>query len=208
MEDIVSCDVKVCGSSEIQVASVDPQMGKAVDVWERLPKDNLTYKVHKAVKTNLEKGFTFLFLRCGSIYQALSFPPIFQKNKNDENREAININIIMLDSISRPHFHRTMPKATEALRKIKEDSTIKATSLDFELAQSIGQQTFENLRPFFCGVLKGALTKLFFLSCEFIYNCTVLLTVTGLEIKKKLPSRLLATIRGKMVAKCKNAVAR
>ncbi|XP_022808588.1 uncharacterized protein LOC111345563 [Stylophora pistillata] len=154
MQHIVSCDVKVCGSSEIQVASVNPQLGKAVDDWETLPKDNLSYKVQEAVKTNLEKGFTFLFLRCGYIYQALSFPPILEENENAKGRSAINVNIIMLDSVSRPHFYRIMPKATKALPKIKEDSTIMATFLDFELVQSIGQQTFENLRPFFSGVLK------------------------------------------------------
>ena len=43
-----------------------------------------------------------------------------------------------------------------------QDPNIKATALDFELAQSIGQQTFENLRPFFSGVLKGELTMVFF----------------------------------------------
>ena len=161
MEHHVSCDVKVCGSSEIQMASVNPEMGKAVDDWETLPKEKVTYKVKEAVKTNLERGFHFLFLRCGGIFQALSFPPIFQKNENDEDRGAINVNIIMLDSISRPHFYRTMPKATEAFKKISEDSAIKAMFLDFELVQSIGQQTFENLRPFFCGVLKGASTKFF-----------------------------------------------
>ncbi|XP_078343835.1 uncharacterized protein LOC144629491 [Oculina patagonica] len=60
----------------------------------------------------------------------------------------------MLDSISRPHFYRILPRAVEALRKIVQDPNIKGTALDFELVQSIGQQTFENLRPFFSGVLK------------------------------------------------------
>ncbi|CAH3133546.1 unnamed protein product [Pocillopora meandrina] len=154
MEHHVSCDVKLCGSSEIQMASVNPQMGKAVDDWETLPKEKVTYKVQEAVKTNLENGFNFLFLKCGNIYQALSFPPIFKEKENAEGRSAINVNIIMLDSISRSHFYRTMRKATEALKKISEDPKIKSTYLDFELVQSIGQQTFENLRPFFSGVLK------------------------------------------------------
>ena len=88
----MSCDVKVCGSSEIQMASVNPEMGKAVDDWETLPKEKVTYKVKEAVKTNLERGFHFLFLRCGRIFQALSFPPIFQKNENDEDIGAVNVN--------------------------------------------------------------------------------------------------------------------
>ena len=87
----VSCDVKVCGSSEIQMASVNPQMGIAVDDWETIPKRKVTFKVQETVKTNLERGFHFLFLRCGRIFQALSFPPIFQKNENDEDIGAVNV---------------------------------------------------------------------------------------------------------------------
>ena len=68
----------------------------------------------------------------------------------------------MLDSISRPHFYRILQRAAESLRKIVQDPNVKATVLDFELVQSIGQQTFENLRPFFSGVLKGELTAVFF----------------------------------------------
>ena len=85
----------------------------------------------------------------------LSFPPTFKKVEDGKSRSAININVIMLDSISRPHFYRSLPRAVKAFRTITEDPNIKATALDFELDQSIGQQTFENLRPFFSGVLKG-----------------------------------------------------
>ena len=184
MEHHVSCDVKLCGSSEIQMASVNPQMGKAVDDWETLPKEKVTYKVQEAVKTNLENGFNFLFLKCGNIYQALSFPPIFKENENAEGRSAINVNIIMLDSISRPHFYRTMRKATEALKKISEDPTIKATALDFELVQSIGQQTFENLRPFFSGVLKGVLTKFFIVYNLLLITCLQFAWCSGHKLKR------------------------
>ena len=41
------------------------------------------------------------------------------------------------------------------LRRIAQDPDIKATALDFELLQSVGQQTFDNMRPFFSGVIKG-----------------------------------------------------
>ena len=123
--------------------------------------------MQEAIKTNLERGFSFLFLRCGSNFQALTFPPTFKKVEDGKSRSSININVIMLDSISRPHFYRTLPRVIGALRKITEDPNIKASALDFELDQSIGQQTFENLRPFFSGVLKGGfsvLCSLYFLS--------------------------------------------
>ena len=156
----LSCDANVCGWwSSIQIASVSPEMGKAVSDWKTLAKDTLTAEVQEAVKTNLEKGFSFLFLRCsykvGSIFQTLTFPPILKQVVDAQRKRGVDINVVMIDSISRPHFYRIMPKAVEALRKIVQDPDIKATALDFELVQSIGQQTFENLRPFFSGVLKG-----------------------------------------------------
>ena len=156
----LSCDAKVCGSSDIQIACVNPEMGKAVSDWKPLPNDSITDKVQEAVKTNLERGFSFLFLKCGKIFQVLTFPPVLKKVAEGKSRSLININVIMLDSISRPHFHRILPRAVESLRKIEQDPNIKATALDFELVQSIGQQTFENLRPFFSGVLKGVLSFL------------------------------------------------
>ena len=135
--------------------SVDPEMGKAVSDWKALPNDAITATVQEAIKINLEEGFSFLFLKCGSIFQVLSFPPIFERVENSNWRSGINVNVIVLDSISRPHFYRILPRSVQALRDISHDSNSKATVLDFELAQSIGHQTFENMRPFFCGVLKG-----------------------------------------------------
>lgn len=137
------------------MASVDPQMGKSVTNWNTLSKDRLAASVQEAMKTNQERGFDFLFLRCGSNLQVFSFPPIFKKVEDGKTRNNINVNVIMLDSISRPHFYRTMPRVVGAFKKINEDANIKARALDFELDQSIGQQTFENIRPFFSGVLKG-----------------------------------------------------
>ena len=161
----LSCDAKVCGSSDIEIASFNPAMGKAVSDWKPLPKDTITANVQEAVKTNLERGYSFLFLRCGEIFQVLTFPPILKKVAEGKSKSRININVIMLDSISRPHFYRILPRAVESLRKIVQDPNIKATVLDFELVQSIGQQTFENLRPFFSGVLKG--------ECGFVCSCNL-----------------------------------
>ena len=125
-------------------------------------------KVQESVETNLERGFSFLFLRCGSIFQVLTFPLVLKKVEEGKSKGGININVIMLDSISRPHFYRILPRAVESFRKIVQDTNIKATVLDFELVQSIGQQTFENLRPFFSGVLKGERSFL----CYCYLGCT------------------------------------
>ena len=152
----LSCDAKVCGSSRVEMGSINPNMGK-ISEWMPLSKENIIITVQKAVERNRKNGFGFLFIRCGDILQVLTFPPMLQKVEAGGNRKNINVNVISLDSISRPHFYRILPRAVEALRKISNDPNIMATALDFELFQSVGQQTFDNLRPFFSGVIKGKL---------------------------------------------------
>lgn len=148
------CNAEVCGSSDVEMGSVNSEMGK-VTQWTPVSNETITTAVEEAVKTNRENGFGFLYIRCGDILQSLTFPPILQKAENGSERSNINVNVIVLDSIARPHFYRILPRSVAALRKIAQDPEIKVTALDFELFQSVGQQTFDNMRPFFSGVIKG-----------------------------------------------------
>lgn len=150
----LSCDATVCGSSDLRIGSINPEMGKITE-WTPLPNETITATVQEAVNTNRKNGFGFLFIRCGHILQALTFPPMLKNLESGGNRTGINVNVVMLDSISRPHFYRILPRAVEALQKISWDRNIRANVMDFELFQSVGQQTFDNLRPFFSGVMKG-----------------------------------------------------
>ena len=89
----LSCEAKVCGSSDIYIASFNPEMGKAVSDWKLMPKDTITANVQEAVKMNLERGFSFLFLGwdCRSIFQVLTFPPILKKIVEGKSKSHINI---------------------------------------------------------------------------------------------------------------------
>ena len=129
-------------------------MGKVTD-WIPTSKVTITGTVQEAVKTNQKNGFGFLYIKCGNILQSLIFPPILKKVENDSERNNINVNVVVLDSVARPHFYRILPRSVAVLRRIAQDPDIKATALDFELFQSVGQQSFDNLRPFFSGVIKG-----------------------------------------------------
>ncbi|KAJ7389022.1 ligand-gated sodium channel [Desmophyllum pertusum] len=60
---------------------------------------------------------------------------ILKKVEDGKKRSGININVIVLDSISRPHFYRTLPRAVEAFKKINEDPNIKATAMDLNLSR-------------------------------------------------------------------------
>lgn len=129
-------------------------MGKVTD-WFPVSKENITLAVQDAVETNRKNEFGFLYIRCGDILQSLTFPPILKKADKGSVRSKINVNVIVLDSIARPHFYRILPRSVAALRRIARDPRIKVTALDFELFQSVGQQTFDNMRPFFSGIIKG-----------------------------------------------------
>ncbi|EDO47581.1 predicted protein [Nematostella vectensis] len=74
-----------------------------------------------------------------------------RKTRNPGVPMSMNINIVLLDSIARPHFYRVMRKSVSALRDVVYRESVNATVLDFEMFQAVGQHTFENLRPLFSG---------------------------------------------------------
>ena len=150
----ITCNAEICGTSDVEIGSTDPYMG-IITKWSPYSRKLLTATVQKAVETNRKNGFGYLFIRCGNILQSLIFPPILKKVKDGTERSNINVNVIVLDSIARPHFYRILPRSVAALRKIAQDQEIRVTALDFELYQSVGQATFDNMRPFFSGIIKG-----------------------------------------------------
>ena len=155
-------------------------MGKVTE-WTLLSKEKLTLTVQEAVESNRKNGFGFLYIRCGDILQSLTFPPILKKEENDNERSNINVNVIVLDSVARPHFYRILPRSVAVLRMIAQDPEIKVTALDFELFQSFGQHTFDNMRPFFSGVIKGE-------------SCKVPLTFSLLSVRFDCSTPLACTL--------------
>ena len=156
--DKLSCHASVCPSGEaIQMGEVDIDVG-TVAKWDRIDRSqNMQNIVLRAVNNSLKNGFAYLFLKCGKNLQAVVFPPKLQQSnlRKPPQDERINVNIVVLDSVSRPHFYRVLPMSTRALRTIANDKDIPATALDFELFQSVGQNTFDNMRPMFSGVKGG-----------------------------------------------------
>ena len=62
-----------------------------------------------------------------------------------------NINVIVLDSISRAHFHRIFPKTSSLMKEINEQSKHKSRILDFKKFQSLAPFTFVNVKSFMTG---------------------------------------------------------
>ena len=106
------CNAEVCGSSNITIGSLNAAMGKVTD-WIPTSKETITGTVQEAVETNQKNGFGFLYIKCGDILQSLIFPPILKEAENDSQRNNINVNVVVLDSVARPHFYRILPRSVE-----------------------------------------------------------------------------------------------
>jgi len=134
------------------MAVIDADIG-IVTTWQTINPFN-TENARKFVDTRLHNN-DFAFLKCQNTLQVLVFPPKVHRNKTADNRKHININLLVLDSVARPHFFRMMRKSVETMRKVVYDGSIPATVLDFELFQSISMHTFDNMRPLFSGIVQG-----------------------------------------------------
>jgi len=84
------------------------------------------------------------------IGQLLILPPTNDGPKPESNKK-ININIVLLDSTSRSHFYRSLPKTLQLIEKINSDPTNAAEILDFELFQAVNGHTNQNLYALFTG---------------------------------------------------------
>ena len=159
----VRCDLTACGGNPVQVITIDPEYGILDDIerWYKFATaKSLEYFIPDYVMKNSFKGLQFCYLRCRHptrqefIKQILSFPPIMEEFEKPDvllNKNVLNFNILVLDSVSRAHFYRSLPETVRTMRNIVNDNSKRATVLDFELMQSTAPYTFYNMRSFMSG---------------------------------------------------------
>ena len=160
----IQCNISPCKGNPVTATGIHPSEGR-VDK----EKEEHRFTTSKALENflahfvivNTLRSFSFCFLSCKTsgkknISQILTFPPILETENSEflpsEKSEApINLNIVVLDSVSRAHFYRSLPKTVETLRHIVYNESVNATALDFELLQSTAPYTFHNIRAFMSG---------------------------------------------------------
>ena len=90
------------------------------------------------------------------IGQMFLIPPVpenkYEQPSKEENRK-ININMIMIDSVARSHFYRSLPQTISTFSQINQYRHVKAEVLDFEMFQSLEGHTAENIHGLFTGKL-------------------------------------------------------
>ncbi|OCT94337.1 hypothetical protein XELAEV_18012005mg [Xenopus laevis] len=86
--------------------------------------------------------------------QLLILPPVLKvhnKHLGQSQKSLVNINILLLDSVSRHHFYRTLPKTIHTFKELNKHSLQHGRIFDFELVQAIKGRTFESLQALFGG---------------------------------------------------------
>ena len=166
----INCTMKVCKGRPVSVAVVDHDYGIARKHKYYYDIESLQRGVQKAVSKSIRHGINFVFLSCTKttnktdrmkVEQILPIPLIFenierkrQNNRKGNNAPGIlppNINVMVLDSISRAHFQRALPHTAKVLKAINRSSRSGATVLDFKLFQSLAPFTFVNIKSFMSG---------------------------------------------------------
>ncbi len=127
---------------------------------------------------NVKNGFSFCLLRCVKndeiIDQLLTFPPQLlrsyreklrgkremntrgkrksRRKQREKEGKLFNINIVVLDSVSRNHFYRMLNKTVNTLRQ--EALGRDVLVLDYEFLQSLAPYTYTNIKALFTGSIE------------------------------------------------------
>ena len=158
--EIRSYVVYRCRKNTVYVGSLDPSTGQ--QAWRTFSSSVF----NSVVVQSSRNGFNFCLFRCvrtntsKTIRTVLGFPPVIEDSTDYHSPKlaTLNVNVIVLSSVSRAHFYRSLPETVAALRNIVYDNTIPATALDFEFLQSAGSTALYDLRfllPGHNGKFKG-----------------------------------------------------
>ena len=158
----VRCNTSPCGTNPVHVLEFSPIFGILEEGprWKRFfTSRGLENYLKRYTNATSSPSFNFCLLLCvrkertGFIEQLMTFPFVHKSFDESLNEEinSINLNILVLDSVSRPHFYRSLPVTVKSLRDIVQFSSFSATVLDFELLQSSAAYTFHNIRGLMSG---------------------------------------------------------
>ncbi len=121
--------------------------------------DILEAKLKEIATKAIEQMSNFMFIGCvndkGKITakQLVVLPSVNLDDKPYETKNRANphVNIVLLDSISRAHFYRSLPMVIKTFNEINKKSDTEI--MDFELFQSVHGHSAENFRALFTGKL-------------------------------------------------------
>lgn len=139
--------------------------------WKPVKPENLSSTI--AAEVQQERYFGFVFIKCSNssdsknmmqswydeeyayenyvsytqlFVHAKKFPKVSHQSKS---KDKVNLNLIMIDSVSRTHFYRSLPKTVKFLESLHDEFHPKV--FDFQYLQAVKQRTYESLQALFSG---------------------------------------------------------
>ena len=155
----LKCNFDQCRKAvNISVGILDPATGLLL--WHNYANGNVTDRSIRDLATStLVHKHPFMFIQCTRdvdselITQLLVLPYHYtspsQNSHNQPPVHPVNINMILVDSVSRQHFYRMLPDTVRYLQKLRTSEKLEV--LDFEFFHSVKGRTYENLKSLFEG---------------------------------------------------------
>ena len=160
-----TCNETLCKQGEsdsFKVYSLDSTTGTAGIVGKFSTAKKLEMALAAITRKNKQDKFNFVFIECTSpqgkeVSQFVPIEPAFtiEETTNIRKENLINVNVLLIDSISRAHFYRSLPRTIATFKKWRENPTAVrgAKVFDFELFQALHGHTAENTHALFTGEL-------------------------------------------------------
>jgi hypothetical protein len=162
----VQCDRSLCSeerySSSMAVWTLEPRNGEI----EQIKSFFSTFEMEKAIPDimmeNIKRETYFIIIKCSRrkdgelISQLLPIDPrltirIQEDSQSPRSNNAVNVNILLVDSVSRSHFYRSLPRTINLFENWSSSYSAPAHVFDFELFQAIHGHTAENTHALFTG---------------------------------------------------------
>ena len=156
------CNKELCKQGEsdsFKVHSVNPRTGLTETVKEFSTVEKLEKGLPAIARRNKENKFNFIFIDCTShqgkrVSHLIPLEPRFtiKETKKIRDRNLINVNVLLIDSLSRAHFYRSLPRTVSTFKKWRENPrAVPAKVFDFELFQAVHGHTAVNMHAFYTG---------------------------------------------------------
>ena len=156
----VHCDISLCDVSKPMFIEVmDSTSGEMIkhDIPIGANDSAVESIVLQHAKISRAADLNFLFLDCVGLFtrvkisQLLTFLPALPRSKNETQK--VNVNVFLIDSLSRAHFYRSLPNTVKYLKTVNADPNFPAHVFDYELFQALHGHTHQSEHALFTGSL-------------------------------------------------------
>ena len=159
-----TCSKTLCNQGEnnsFKVHSVDPKTGLTHIVKNFTTITKLERGLPAISTRNKQIKFNFVFIECTNhegkkVSQFLPVEPHFtiEETNKIRHKNSININVLLIDSLSRAHFYRSLPRTVATFKNWRlNPRAVPAKVFDFELFQAVHGHTAVNMHAFYTGEL-------------------------------------------------------